>query len=273
MAHAGGVSRYSRSAPHRPGTRDSYGQVPSTTAPRDRPPALTGFLLCGCARARCPGTPDAIHSSRSRITPLVRASGCYQRRRGVLLDAPTAGALPGKLLSCGKEWSQGWDPESFCEDREPGEAKPEGRPSRPSFWVPLTEGRRWYALGGKVLASTDLRDNDLSFQNVRRKLVFVGGVPAVRAALRLTRSWFPRVLVEDRGRRRGTEASADRLAEFHCPLSRSTRAQPGSCQVAGEAGNPEGGGIGPPGRWVCWAPLQKIKNRDQHGTVSADILS
>ena len=32
-------------------------------------------------------------------------------------------------------------------------AKPGGRPSRPSFWVPLTEGRRWYALGGKALAT------------------------------------------------------------------------------------------------------------------------
>ena len=41
----------------------------------------------------------------------------------------------------------------------------------------------------------------------------------------------------------------------------------------GRSRQPRRGGIGPPGRWVCWAPPQKIKNRGQHGTVSADILS
>ena len=124
------ASQCSRNALRRPGTRGNYDRAGCTTARRNRPPALAGSLPYGCARVRDPGTHDAIHLARSRNTPLVRASGCYQHRRGVLLDAPTAGALPGKPLSGGKEWSQGW--------------------------VPLTEGRRWYALGSKALASTGL---------------------------------------------------------------------------------------------------------------------
>ena len=46
------------------------------TERRDRPLALAGSLPFDYARAQDPGTHDAIHLTRSRITPLVRASGC-----------------------------------------------------------------------------------------------------------------------------------------------------------------------------------------------------
>ncbi len=146
-AACGAASRCSRSAPHRPKTPGSYGRAGCTTEQRGRLPALAGSLPQDCARARCPGTHDAIHLSRSRITPLVQAPGCCRTAGAFAIEPLQQELCLGSPKSGGEERSQGWAPESFAKQTRRALAKPA------SFWVPLTEGRRWYAMGGKALAS------------------------------------------------------------------------------------------------------------------------